>query len=82
MLCTEIVVAFVYFAMCQFLMLHRFVVNLCVTPHLHASWRGGYVGIVALRFSAPHSCCLGPVFTCLSLARACTRPTTYLRYTL
>ena len=39
------------------------------------------VGIVASRRSVFHSCCLGPVFTCLLLARACTCPTADLRCT-
>jgi len=40
MLCTEIVLLLYSLLCVGFRMLHKFVVNLCVTPHVHASWRG------------------------------------------
>ena len=35
----------VYFVMCQFFLLSNFIVNLWVTPHVHASLAGGMFGV-------------------------------------
>jgi len=50
-------------------MLHKFVVNLCVTPHVHASWRGVCWDKAFLPHPAFHSSALLALFfACLSLA--------------
>ena len=76
MLCTNIVFAFVYFATCQFLVLHKLVVNLCVTPHVHASLAGGMLGssFYDVRFSIAAVLALfSPV---CRWRRSCTCPAT------
>ena len=67
-----------YILLCVgFLMLHKLVVNLCVTPHVHASWRGVCWDSV-LRHAVFHSGSLLALFstcTCLLASRVtCVAP--------
>jgi len=62
-------------------MLHKFVVNLCVTPHVHASWRGVCWDKRLVPYGFPYCSYLSALLTCaIPPPRLLRRPAVCMRW--